>query len=122
MRSGMTTVLPKPPPGHAGPLIGTVCCQPGFGTSHTTYVPGLPAPRGRVCLIALLAVLVPIHVAATHVRMPNGVVIITVRPGVILGDGRDERRGDQGEQYHESAHRSLHMSERLPEEGALRPQ
>jgi len=84
--------------------------------------PGRPAPRGRVCLIAFLAVIVPIHVAAPHVRMSNGVVIVTGRPGVILGDGRDERRGDQGEQYHQSAHRSLRMSERLPEEGALRPQ
>ncbi|OLD59798.1 MAG: hypothetical protein AUF60_04010 [Gemmatimonadetes bacterium 13_1_20CM_69_28] len=69
--------------------------------------PGRPAPRGRVCLIAFLAVIVPIHVAAPHVRMPNGVVVPTGRPRVILGHRRDERRGDQGEQYYEDAHRSL---------------
>src|SRR5439155_20676881 len=65
--------------------------------------PCRPAPRGRVCLIAFLAVIVPSHVAAAHVRMPNGVVIVTCRPGVMLGHGCYPRRGHQGEEYHGNA-------------------
>ena len=38
--------------------------------------PGRPASRRRVGLIAFLAVIVPIHVAAPLVRMPNDVIVV----------------------------------------------
>jgi hypothetical protein len=79
--------------------------------------PGRPVPRYALCfIVALLVVIVLnvvvpiIQIAASAVRIPNGVAVRRCRadgPGAILGDARAYRRGDQGEKYDDRTHDAL---------------